>query len=69
MLAAVVDSPGRLADVLAVREVEGPPAPGAGEVVVRMIASTVNPSDEVTVSGAYGTRTSFPLVRGSTASV
>ncbi|WP_256639780.1 zinc-dependent alcohol dehydrogenase family protein [Streptomyces murinus] len=64
MLAAVVDSPGRLADVLAVREVAGPPAPGAGEVVVRMVASTVHPSDEVTVSGAYGTRTSFPLVPG-----
>jgi len=64
MLAAVVDSPGRLADVLAVREVAEPTAPGAGEVVVRMIASTVNPSDAVTVSGAYGTRTSFPLVPG-----
>ncbi|WP_439945713.1 zinc-dependent alcohol dehydrogenase family protein [Streptomyces sp. BBFR109] len=64
MLAAVVDSPGRLADVLTVRDVDGPGAPGEGEVVVRMLASTVNPSDEVTVSGAYGSRTSFPMVPG-----
>ncbi|MER8118591.1 zinc-binding dehydrogenase [Streptomyces sp. NPDC094031] len=64
MPAAVVDSPGRLADVLAVREVDGPEPPGAGEVVVRMPASTVHPCDEVAVSGAYGTRTSFPLIPG-----
>ncbi|SEE08692.1 NADPH:quinone reductase [Streptomyces misionensis] len=64
MLAAVVDAPGPLADVLTVREVPPPPAPGAGEVVVRMLASTVNPSDAVTVSGAYRTRTSFPMVPG-----
>ncbi|MYR64053.1 alcohol dehydrogenase catalytic domain-containing protein [Streptomyces sp. SID625] len=64
MLAAVADAPGRLAEAVAVREVGGPPAPGAGEVVVRMVASTVNPSDAVTVSGAYGSRTTFPLVPG-----
>ncbi|MFF5674880.1 zinc-dependent alcohol dehydrogenase family protein [Streptomyces hygroscopicus] len=64
MLAAVADSPGRLADVLAVRDVGAPAAPGADEVVVRMLASTVNPSDEVTVSGAYGSRTAFPMVPG-----
>ncbi|MEU5088440.1 zinc-dependent alcohol dehydrogenase family protein [Streptomyces sp. NPDC021356] len=64
MLAAVAGSPGRLADVLAVRDVAGPAACGVGEVVVRMVASTVNPSDEVTVSGAYGSRTSFPMVPG-----
>ncbi|MFC8710659.1 zinc-dependent alcohol dehydrogenase family protein [Streptomyces sp. NPDC057197] len=29
-----------------------------------MVASTVNPSDAVTVSGAYGSRTTFPLVPG-----
>ncbi|MFJ6662766.1 alcohol dehydrogenase catalytic domain-containing protein [Streptomyces sp. NPDC091383] len=64
MPAAVVDSPGRLADVPAVREVDGPEPPGAGEVVVRMPASTVHLSDEVAVSGAYGTRASFPPVPG-----
>lgn len=64
VLAAVADSPGRLADVVTVRDVGGPPAPGAGGVVVRMLASSLNPSDEVTVSGAYGSRTSFPMVPG-----
>lgn len=64
MRATVVESPGRLADVLTVRDVAAPAAPGAGEVVVRMLASTVNPSDEVTVSGAYGSRTTFPMVPG-----
>lgn len=29
-----------------------------------MVASTVNPSDAVTVSGAYASRTTFPLVPG-----
>ncbi|MFD4975255.1 zinc-dependent alcohol dehydrogenase family protein [Streptomyces sp. NPDC058424] len=64
VLAAVAGSPGPLAEVLALRDVDGPSAPGTGEVVVRMVASTVNPSDEVTVSGAYGSRTSFPMVPG-----
>ncbi|MFJ2021352.1 zinc-dependent alcohol dehydrogenase family protein [Streptomyces nodosus] len=64
MLAAVADSPGPLAEVLTLRDVDGPAAPGRGEVVVRMVASTVNPSDEVTVSGAYASRTSFPMVPG-----
>lgn len=64
VLAAVADSPGRLADVLTIRDVDGPAAPGEGEVVVRMLAATVNPSDEVTISGAYGSRTSFPMVPG-----
>ncbi|MFF9347013.1 zinc-dependent alcohol dehydrogenase family protein [Streptomyces sp. NPDC014734] len=64
MLAAVADAPGRIADVLTVRDVGDPTAPGAGEVVVRMLASTVNPSDVITVSGAYGSRISFPMVPG-----
>ncbi|MFE7314307.1 zinc-dependent alcohol dehydrogenase family protein [Streptomyces sp. NPDC057555] len=64
MLAAIAESPGRLADVLTVCDVEGPAVPGVGEVTVRMLAATVNPSDEVTVSGAYGSRTSFPMVPG-----
>ncbi len=64
MLAVVAGAPGRLGEVLSLREIEGPGAPAAGEVVVRMLASTVNPSDAVTVSGAYGSRTSFPLVPG-----
>ncbi|MFD5469072.1 zinc-dependent alcohol dehydrogenase family protein [Streptomyces sp. NPDC127105] len=64
MLAAVADSRGPLAEVLSLRDVDEPATPGTGEVVVRMLASTVNPSDEVTVSGAYGSRTPFPMVPG-----
>ncbi|MVO90372.1 alcohol dehydrogenase catalytic domain-containing protein [Streptomyces sp. p1417] len=64
MLAVVADSPGPLAGALVVRDVDAPTAPGPGEVVVRMLVSTVNPSDAVTVSGAYGSRTSFPMVPG-----
>lgn len=33
-------------------------------VQVRMLAATINPSDVVTVSGAYASRTRFPLVPG-----
>lgn len=64
MRAAVAGSAGRLAEVLAVHDVDEPAALREQEVAVRMIASTVNPSDEVTVSGAYGSRTRFPLVPG-----
>ena len=35
-----------------------------GEADVPMLASTVNPSDVVTVSGAYASRTEFPFVPG-----
>ena len=38
--------------------------PGAGEACVRVLASTVNPSDVVTVAGSDGTRTAFPRVPG-----
>src|SRR5690625_6718234 len=34
------------------------------EVSVRMIAAAVNPSDAVTVSGAYASRITFPFVPG-----
>src|SRR5699024_4094463 len=34
------------------------------EVDVAMLAGTVNPSEAVTVSGAYGSRTTFPFVPG-----
>ncbi|MDF0528805.1 zinc-dependent alcohol dehydrogenase family protein [Tsukamurella sp. 8F] len=63
MRAAIAEQAGRLADVVRVREIEEP-TPGPGEVTVRMLATTVNPSDAVTVSGAYGSRTRFPLVPG-----
>ena len=40
------------------------PAPPAGQVVVRMLASAINPSDRLTIGGAYPHRTPLPFVPG-----
>ncbi len=40
------------------------PRPGAGEVVVRMGMSAINPSDLITIAGAYRTRTPLPFRPG-----
>lgn len=63
MRAAVAASPGPAGDVVSMRDVPEPAAPGSGEVTVRMCATTVNPSDLITISGAYS-RTAFPFVPG-----
>ncbi|MEU5692297.1 zinc-dependent alcohol dehydrogenase family protein [Actinosynnema sp. NPDC020468] len=60
---AIARSFGPAADVVEVERYQ-PPTPGAGEVLVRMTAATVNPSDLVTISGAYRSRTTLPLVPG-----
>ena len=41
-----------------------PPVAGPGEVVVRMQLAAINPSDLITISGAYPTRTRLPFVPG-----
>ncbi|MEY8565756.1 zinc-dependent alcohol dehydrogenase family protein [Corynebacteriaceae bacterium 7-707] len=64
MRAAVADRPGPLADVVSVRTVPDPGPPGPAELTLRMTATTANPSDAVTVSGAYPSRTTFPLIPG-----
>ncbi|MFD0559082.1 NADPH:quinone reductase-like Zn-dependent oxidoreductase [Stackebrandtia endophytica] len=64
MRAAVAESAGRLADVVSMQTVDEPATLREHEVAVRMVTSTVNPSDAVTVSGAYGSRTKFPFVPG-----
>lgn len=64
MLAAVADSPGAAGTAVQIRNVDEPEGLGGGEVAVRMLATTVNPSDLVTISGTYGSRTAFPLVPG-----
>jgi len=51
------------AEVLRVEEVERP-APGAGEVLVRMRARPVNPSDLLTVRGLYGLLPGLPATPG-----
>jgi len=40
------------------------PRPGPGQVLVRMAASPVNPSDLMTVKGEYGGKPAFPVVPG-----
>lgn len=41
-----------------------PPVAGPGEVVVQMKLAAINPSDLITISGAYPTRTRLPFVPG-----
>ena len=63
MLAAIAETPGPI-DTIVIRDIPEPGELRAGEVVVCMLVSTFNPSDAVTVSGAYASRTTFPLVPG-----
>lgn len=53
MKAVQFDRYGDAAEVLAVRDVSRP-VPARGEVLVRMIASPVNPSDLMYIAGRYG---------------
>jgi len=56
-------SVGKPSEVL--RCVERPqPVPAAGEVLVRMLASPVNPSDLMFVQGVYGTQPQLPQTPG-----
>ncbi|MEU5210089.1 zinc-dependent alcohol dehydrogenase family protein [Streptomyces sp. NPDC020742] len=41
-----------------------PARPGPGQVAVRMLLASINPSDLVTISGAYASRTELPFVPG-----
>lgn len=63
MRAALFDQTGDPADVLHVRDIDKP-APGRGEVLVRMIASPVNPSDLMYVRGKYGLTPTPPATPG-----
>jgi NADPH:quinone reductase-like Zn-dependent oxidoreductase len=63
MKAIVCDQWGAPEDVLQVREVPEP-APGRGEVRVRMIASPINPSDLLMVRGEYGRQPPLPATPG-----
>ena len=63
MKAIVFDRAGSPAEVLAVREAPTP-APRRGEVLVRMLASPVNPSDIMYVEGRYTLRPALPATPG-----
>lgn len=63
MLSIRFDQFGEPADVL--RVVECPkPAPGVGEVLVRMRARPIHPSDLLTVRGLYGSLPTLPATPG-----
>jgi NADPH2:quinone reductase len=63
MKAIVFDRFGEPRDVLAVRDIPVP-EPGRGQVLVRMIASPVNPSDLMVVRGQYGRTPTLPATPG-----
>ena len=63
MNALVFDRFGEPGDVLRLREVPTP-APGRGQVRVRMIASPINPSDLLVVRGRYGVLPALPATPG-----
>lgn len=63
MKAVVFDRPGPPDEVLAVRDVPTP-SPGRGEVLVRMLASPINPSDLLYVSGKYTVPPKLPATPG-----
>ncbi len=63
MRAVVYQTFGEPADVLQVRDV-AELTPDRGEVLVRMLASPINPSDLMTVRGIYGQRPNLPATPG-----
>jgi NADPH2:quinone reductase len=60
MRALVIDTPGAAPRI----ETRPVPRPGPGEVLVRIAASPINPSDLMTVQGLYGVGWTFPLIPG-----
>jgi NADPH:quinone reductase len=63
MQAVVFDQFGEPDEVLSLREVEDP-KPGPGEVLVRMLASPINPSDLMSIRGIYGKLPNLPAIPG-----
>jgi NADPH:quinone reductase-like Zn-dependent oxidoreductase len=61
--AIVFDRYGPPEEVLSVRDVPQP-VPRRGEVLVRMLASPINPSDVMYVQGRYGLKPTFPATPG-----
>ncbi|MHC4878819.1 MAG: zinc-dependent alcohol dehydrogenase family protein [Planctomycetota bacterium] len=63
MNAVVFERTGEPGDVLSVRAID-PPKPDSGEVLVRMLASPVNPSDLMFVRGQYTLQPTLPATPG-----
>jgi NADPH:quinone reductase-like Zn-dependent oxidoreductase len=63
MKSIVFDQPGDPRQVLHVRELPIPEPP-RGHVLVRMLASPINPSDLIFISGTYGIQPNLPATPG-----
>ncbi len=63
MNAICFDETGDAELVLKLREVEKP-RPGAGEVLLKMIGSTINPADFLFIGGNYRFKPQFPQIAG-----
>ncbi|HEY1188584.1 MAG TPA: zinc-dependent alcohol dehydrogenase family protein, partial [Gemmata sp.] len=64
MKRVVFDRVGPPAEVLRLQDDVPAPQPKRGEVLVRMLASPINPSDLMYVQGTYGLKPSFPATPG-----
>ncbi|MCE9564842.1 MAG: zinc-dependent alcohol dehydrogenase family protein [Planctomycetes bacterium] len=64
MKRVVFDQPGPPAEVLRVQDDVPAPQPARGEVLVRMLASPVNPSDLMYIGGKYGITPTLPATPG-----
>lgn len=64
MKAAVYHRHGNPADVLSVED-QDPGQPAAGQVLISLVASPINPSDLLQISGHYGTLPPLPATPGS----
>lgn len=60
----VFDRVGPPAEVLRIEDDVPAPQPGHGEVLVRMLASPINPSDLMYIAGAYGITPALPATPG-----
>ncbi len=63
MRAVVFDECGEPEQVIECREI-APPGVAAGELLVRMLASPINPSDVMFIRGVYGPQPQIPAIPG-----
>ena len=64
MQQVVFETVGEPSQVLKTNTMSDLPSPGRGEVVVRMLASPINPSDLMFIRGIYGIKPSLPASPG-----
>src|SRR5262245_13164150 len=64
MKRVVFERPGPPAEVLRVQDDVPAPEPRRGEVLVRMLASPINPSDLMYIAGGYGIKPRLPATPG-----